>query len=68
MMQTRDRGAGTHNIRTATITPQDVEWKDELKWGDEFGCLTVIHHFGEPDPQSLFDPAHLFIHGEGFDV
>lgn len=32
-MQTRDRRAGTHNSRTATITPQDEEWKDKLKYG-----------------------------------
>lgn len=38
------------------------------RWADEFEGLTVIHQFREPDPQSLFDPTHLFVHGKGFDV
>lgn len=36
--------------------------------GDAFEGLTVVHQFRELDPQSLFDPTHLFVHGEGFDV
>lgn len=60
---TRPRCRYTQLCRTATITP-----RMNLNGIDEFEGLTVIHHFGESDPQSLLDPTHLFVHGEGLDV
>lgn len=51
--------------------PQDVKPEAQLKEvkRSHLGeALTVVHQFRELDPQSLFDPTHLFVHGEGFDV